>query len=110
MNAGLVPAEVRTLVATYTAFIGLDLDAMHEGVGLLRAELDLSPREVAKVRYLLLVRAQCGQRLVVVHVDPIRARHRQVSVLMGAPRSLGLSLTSLVPSLPVGWLDEITGR
>lgn len=46
-DIGLTPAEARHVFATNPPFVNVDLRTM--AVGLLKDELDLSPREVATV-------------------------------------------------------------
>lgn len=50
VNAGLTINEVRDLFATYPKIVGVDLNVMEEGVGMLKEKISLAPRQLAKVR------------------------------------------------------------
>lgn len=55
-DIGLAPADVRSVLASYSPFLGVDLDAMVGGISFLGDELDLFPQDIAKVKNIAMVR------------------------------------------------------
>ena len=49
-DIGLASTDVRAVFASYSPFLGVDLDTMVGGISFLGDELDLSPKDIAKVK------------------------------------------------------------